>query len=70
MSRCAVDAISEVYTNNRLALHSTLENKDIQYTLNFEVTFKTLFDALIKYLAKEHNLNYLKKSVTQKYQFF
>jgi len=33
------------------------------------VTFKTLFDALIKYLANEYNLNYL-KNITQKYQFF
>lgn len=32
-----------------------------EHTLNFEVTFKTLFDALIKYLANEYNLNYLQK---------
>ena len=52
-----------------LVLQSTPENKDILYTLNFEVTFKTLFDALIKYLANEYNLNYL-KNITQKYHFF
>lgn len=60
MSLCAVDAISEVYSKLH-AFHSTQENKDIPYILNFEVTFKTLFDALIKYLANEYNLNYLKK---------
>lgn len=56
---CAVDAISEAYSV-LLALRSTPEYKDMPYTLNFEVTFKTLFETLIKYLANEYNLNYLK----------